>query len=82
MDNYIKVRIDSSEKLIWEGEAKSVSSINPQGAFDILHDHMNFVTLIESDPITVRVPEGKPLIFRFERAVIYNRNNQVSIYTV
>lgn len=81
MEN-LKVRIDSSEKLIWEGEAASVSSINSRGPFDILPFHASFISLIEKEEIIVRPLKEKLLVFKVDRAVVYNRNNQVSIYTL
>jgi len=78
----VKVRLDSSEKLIWEGEATSVSSANSKGPFDILPYHASFITLIEKETVIVRPPKSKELRFNLERAVIYNRDNLVSIYTI
>lgn len=82
MKDLISVRIDSSDKLIWEGQAKSVSSINTTGPFDILPFHSNFITLVEDEDIIIRVEKGKPLKFSLGRTLIYNHNNTVSIYTL
>lgn len=78
----LTVRIDSPENLIWEGGAKSVSSTNSEGPFDILPQHAGFISLIEKKPIMIVTEDGKHLKFEYDRCVIYNQNNRVSIYTL
>ena len=77
----LKVRILSPQKLIFQGEAISVSSTNSQGKFDILPQHANFITLIENSPITVRVKGQKALTFKFPLAIMNVSENKVDIYT-
>lgn len=81
MEPQMNVHIDSPDKMIWEGAAASVSSVNTQGPFDILPYHATFVTLIENQPIQIRTSEGKMLKFNFGHSVIFNRDNTVSVYT-
>jgi F0F1-type ATP synthase epsilon subunit len=83
MDNSLTVKISSPEKTIWEGDAFAVSSRNPQGKFDILPQHASFLTIIEDQPIKISSQTKKVLQeFRFKQAIIYNRDNKVSIYTL
>ena len=77
----LTVEINSSEKQIWKGEAKSVSSINIAGPFDILPFHANFITIIENQPIKI-VTVTKTEEFKFVNAVIYTSKNKVFIYTL
>lgn len=77
----LHVRIISPKQLILDTEAASVSSKNLQGDFDILPQHANFITLIENSPIIVRIPNQKPLVFKFPLAIIFNTENKVNIYT-
>ena len=77
----LHVRIISPQQLILDTEANSVSSKNPQGNFDILPQHANFITLIDNSPIVVRVTGRKPLVFKFPLAIILTRENKVDIYT-
>ena len=77
----LHVRIISPQQLILDTEATSVSSRNPQGNFDILPQHANFITLTENAPIVVRLPKQKPLIFKFPLAIIMTAENKVNIYT-
>lgn len=79
----LHVRIISPQQLILDTEARSVSSKNSQGNFDILPQHANFITLTENSPIIVRpaVAGQKPQTFKFPLAIIVTRENKVNIYT-
>jgi F0F1-type ATP synthase epsilon subunit len=77
----LNVKIVSPEQIVWEGRARSVSSVNPDGPFDVLPEHANFVTVIEKKPITIRTEDKKPVVFTFEQCVLYITSNKVSIYT-
>ncbi|OGE64833.1 hypothetical protein A3I48_04455 [Candidatus Daviesbacteria bacterium RIFCSPLOWO2_02_FULL_36_7] len=77
----LHVRIISPQQLILDTSASSVSSKNPQGNFDILPQHANFITIVENEPIVVRTLDQKPLIFKFPLAIILTTENKVNIYT-
>lgn len=79
--NVLNVLVASPQEKIWEGKAKAVSSINLEGPFDILPFHATFVTIVDGNPIKVLTENGKTEEFKFDRCVIYNRNNSVSVYT-
>lgn len=78
--NILRVKINSPEKILWEGEAVSVSSKNVDGPFDILPMHANFISLIEKTPIRINTGSGMQE-FTYERAVVYCHANTVFIYT-
>ncbi len=75
----LHVRINSPDKVIWEGEAESVSSINSQGPFDVLPYHANFITIVENKPLRIKTEKEK-VEFTYQRAIIYIHSNTVSIY--
>lgn len=77
----LHVRIISPQQLILDTQALSVSSKNPQGPFDILPAHANFITIIENSPIVVRIPGQKDTVFKFPLAIILTTENMVNIYT-
>ena len=80
MAEVLSVRINSPERLLWEGEAIWVSSNNSQGPFDILPFHTNFVTILEGEKITINTgSEIKE--YTFAHTVIYVHANKVFIYT-
>lgn len=80
MSPLLNLKIQSPEAVIWEGQARSLSSTNSQGDFDILPGHANMITLIDDKPLKVVDARGHLLEFRLKRGVIYVRNNFVSVY--
>ena len=81
MSDLLSVKINSPQKIVWEGMAKSVSSTNSQGPFDILPQHANFVTIIENQPIKI-VTEREKLEFKFHLCFMYTHNDFVFLYTL
>lgn len=81
MNQSLHVRILSPGQTLFEGEGTAVSSKNMQGAFDILPEHANFITIIENFPIVIRTQGQKPQSFEFPIAIIYAHQNNVDIYT-
>lgn len=81
MEETLSLKIDSPDKVIWNGVARSISSINSQGPFDILAHHVGFITIVENQPIKIITEVNKPLVFKFKTAVIFVLNNVVSVYT-
>lgn len=77
----LHVRIISPLQLLLDTEAESVSSKNLQGNFDILSQHANFLTVVEKQPIIIRVKNQKPLKFDLPLAIIFATENKVNIYT-
>ncbi len=53
---FLKVR--SRDKVLFEGEVKSVTSYNDRGKFDVLDRHAQFISLIK-DRLIVVTPDGK-----------------------
>lgn len=80
MADLLTVRINSPERLLWEGMAVWVSSKNSQGPFDILPFHTNFVTILEDQ--VIRVNTGTEIKeFTYSKSVMYVHSNKVYIYT-
>ncbi len=77
----LNVLVTSSHEVIWEGKARSVSSTNIEGPFDILPQHATFVTIVENHDVRILDAENKARDFHFDRCVIFNRANKVSVYT-
>ena len=79
----IDIQVAGPEKVLWEGKAFAVSSRNSQGKFDVLPHHATFLTIVSDQPIKIS-DSGKKVLqeFRFPRALVYNRENKVSIYTL
>jgi len=76
----LHVKINSPEKILWEGEAVSVSSANSRGPFDVLPMHANFVTKIDNQPIYINTgTEVKQ--FTWDHCVLYCHKNTLLIFT-
>ncbi len=67
------------DKERFEGKAKSVSSRNKMGNFDILPQHTNFITLIFDSIIIDTVRQGK-VEYEFNRGVLEVSNDEVRIF--
>jgi len=79
--NTLTVKIVSPKGELFADSAKSVSSTNVGGKFDILPQHANFITLIENVPITVIKLNKEKAVFNFTLAIIYAIKNKVTVYT-
>ena len=75
----LHVQVLTPKGVMWEGEAQAVSSVNSQGAFDLLPEHAHFISLIENKPITVLTNAGEQT-FNFETAVVRLINDKVTVY--
>src|ERR1051325_2061123 len=49
----LHVKVQTPEKVLWEGEADAVTSRNSAGVFDILPEHANFISMLEAVPIEI-----------------------------
>lgn len=74
------VTVVSPQQIIYSGEAKSISSTNSSGLFDLIPEHANFVTIIENQPIIIRTNNNQKVEFKFPLAIIYITANTVKIY--
>lgn len=81
MADLLKIKILSPNDVIFQGQARSVSSKNSFGNFDILPYHANFITMVQKEPIIVRDEKNKPVKYDFPLAIIYSANNEVKVYT-
>lgn len=79
--SFLEVKIISPRRLIFQGQALSVSSKNISGAFDILPQHANFISLVENNSIVIRKVDKSSQTFSFPLAIIYQSQNKVIIYT-
>ena len=76
----LSVVVASTDKVLWTGIARSVSSVNSDGTFDILPKHANFITLINNKPIKIITTDSKNVLFEFRQAIIFVAADKVKIY--
>lgn len=79
-DDRILIEIKSSETVIFNGEAKSLSSINEQGHFDILPFHVNFFSIIKEKIMIVDHEGKKTEILVKDHGIIKVMENKISIF--
>ena len=75
----IIVDIRNRKEQFFKGEAKTVSSVNDTGEFDVLSKHANFVTLIRGYLI---VDKGLPTEKKFDidSGVLASKTDAVDVY--
>ncbi len=77
---YLSIFSPSYQKeLMFAGYAKSFSSVNEKGTFDILPAHENFVSVI-SGPIVIEDEGGVKKQFTVENAVVEASGNLVKVF--
>lgn len=76
--NNLEVIVISPEEVLFEGKAQSVSCHNPNGSFDVLFEHTNFMSMIDQK-ITIIEPTGNTRDIPIEQALIQVKNNSVTI---
>ncbi len=78
-DNPLAVTVFTPEKILYEGPAVSVSSVNKRGKYDILALHSNFISLV-SDKIAIDTGGGKRLEFPVKGGVIRVADGHVDVF--
>ncbi len=83
MDNQdtslLSVGVRTREKVLFDGMARSVTSFNLRGRFDILPFHTNFITLI-SRYVIISTETGEARQFDIDKGILYVMSNRVSVY--
>lgn len=77
----IAVRVVSPRGEILSVQARSLSSTNSAGKFDVLPEHANFVTFIDNAPIEIVLADGEKKKVQYNMAIMHAFSNKVNIYT-
>ena len=77
--NSLFVSVKNRKKVFFDGKAKSITSLNLSGEFDILPQHANFVTLIKDYLYIDRGLETEQKI-DIKTGLLAVRHNKVDIY--
>ncbi len=81
-DDILDVKVFFSsiiEKDTFYKKATAVSSENGLGRFDILPQHINFITLIFKE-LTIHTEDKEKVSYQFERGVLEVQKNEVNIF--
>lgn len=79
-NNSITVKVFSAYQNYYEDEAQSISAENDTGPFDILPDHHNFMTLINTCEIIIRADGAEDKTLRITKGVMHVRKNKVTVF--
>lgn len=75
----LNLKVRTPEKVIYEGNARAVTSVNERGIFDVLPAHQNFITLI-SEKLSIVDAQGEKQDFSVQGGVMKVYENNVSIF--
>jgi len=75
----LKVEVINMEKIVYQGKAKTVSSVNEKGPFDILPSHENFISIIEKKVVIIHSDNQKKE-FKVEQGILKVQNNKIWVF--
>lgn len=75
----LKVTIEDTGTILYDGAAYAVSSTNERGPFDILPYHNNFIALIQKF-ITIHKTRSEKIDLQIESGVLRQHQNVVEIF--
>ena len=67
------------EKILFQGDAKALTSLNDRGEFDVLPEHTNFISVIR-EKITVHKTDGGHEDFTIDHGVVKVYMGQAAVY--
>lgn len=67
------------EKVLFEGEVKSFTSLNERGVFDVLGQHANFISLINKSCV-IRKTDGTTSEIKIKEGIVHVLDNRVTVY--
>lgn len=73
------VKVYAPYKVYYDDQAESISAENNTGAFDILPQHHNFMTLLSPCTIVVR-NEGEEEKITIQRGIMHVKKNAVIVF--
>jgi F0F1-type ATP synthase epsilon subunit len=75
----IKIKIISTENVVFEGEIDRISSFNELGPFDIYYMHANFISILKGG-ITLYNKKQKIKELKFDQAIMKVKKDIVQVY--
>lgn len=63
----------------FQEKVRAVSSKNKMGWFDVLPQHINFITLI-LDSISIYTLKGEKITYQFKRGVLEVSENKINVF--
>jgi F0F1-type ATP synthase epsilon subunit len=73
------VKVHAPYKIYYDDKAESISAINDTGPFDILPNHHNFMTLLNTCDVIVRDGQREEVI-PINRGVMHVKKDKVDVF--
>ena len=76
--NILEVKVIESEKTLYSGKAKSITSINDVGRFDVLPSHQSFISIIIGT-IVIETEDREKIQLKIGQGILKCVKNKVEI---
>lgn len=78
-DQKIHVIVRDRTQTLYNGTATGVTSKNTKGVFDILHNHSNFISLI-NETLLIHREQAPDISIPMNNAIVKVKENNVEVY--
>lgn len=75
----LEVAVVSAERLLWQGEAKSVVAKTPEGEIGILPGHEPVLSLLVESPLRIEEPDGSKMLVAVHGGFFSVDSNRVNV---
>lgn len=75
----VKLSVLTRQAVLFEGEVRTISSVNDKGIFDVLEQHTSFISLIK-DKIVIHTLDGKEQEMKIQDGIMRVYKNEVSVF--
>ena len=75
----LEISVRTRDRVIYSGKAKSVTSVNDKGTFDILPKHSNFISLI-NELLIIREPGGTTRKIPVDSGILRVERDQIEVF--
>lgn len=78
-DSILTVIIRNKDKVLYNGQAYAITTVNDKGPLDVLAEHESFISLIK-DKVIVRTTPKENMEIQIENGIIRVYKDKVYIY--
>ena len=75
----LHILVRNRERIFFDGPAKAVTSYNAKGKFDILEEHVNFISII-SKGVTIYKEDNSVQEFKITTGVLKVSRNAIEVF--
>ncbi len=77
---HMHVKVYAPFKVYFDGQAQSVSAKNGTGPFDVLAQHHNFMTILETCDLIINIDENKEEKIPILKGVMHVKADEVVVF--